>query len=112
MRFAHFVLYLGRRDVETLLVAVLVVAGLSYLSAGLAGLLVSRQWHRYAPFGLLNLLTIAGFLLGVVHLALREGREFRAFRFIAAFTIVFVVLGLILQLTLLLLVGSSGFPSL
>lgn len=105
MRFAGLVLYLGNNGTDAVLVLILLVAGLSYISAGLAGLYVRREWHRFAPWGLLNVLTIVGFLLGVVHLALREGREFRAFRFIAAFTITFVVLGLMLQLALLLLTG-------
>jgi hypothetical protein len=103
MRFAH--LLLGGKP---LLVFVLVFAGLSYLSAGLAGLLVRRQWHRCALFGLFNLLTIFGFGIGVTLLRRREGKEFRGFRFLVAFTTTFVLLSSMLQLPLWLLIESVG----
>lgn len=64
IRRADAILNLSR-PASTLVLA-LIVATLSYVSAGAAGVLVFRRWARPARLGFWNLLTLLGLIL-VIH---------------------------------------------
>ncbi len=66
---------------------------LSYVSAGLAGLLLRLRWRRTAWLGLLNILTIIAVAVGA-HNSIERGT---APKFWLLFSVIFVALTLILQ---------------
>jgi len=65
---------------------------LSYVSAGLSGLLVFGRWRGYANWGFWNLLTIVGLIVAVMFLT--EGWEKRG-KFWRSFTVIFTSLTLV-----------------
>jgi hypothetical protein len=54
------------RNVPGVVPVLFLAVVLSYLSAGLTGLAMFQEWHRYAGLGLWNLLTVVGFGVAVV----------------------------------------------
>lgn len=71
----------------------LLFLALSYAAAGLAGLILLRRWHRAAPIGLMNVLTLFGVTVGGYLWLPRR----TAHRFWPLFTVIFVGLTLIVQ---------------
>ncbi|MFP4057381.1 MAG: hypothetical protein ACLF0G_10980 [Candidatus Brocadiia bacterium] len=90
------------------------VAALSALASGLAGLVRRRKWRHYARLGLWNLLTVVAYGLAIHRRFRRRLRAERhdltpgeawmvATKFLAAFTAIYVLASLVLQLVLSLL---------
>jgi hypothetical protein len=71
----------------------LLFLALSYAAAGLAGLILLRRWHRVAPVGLMNVLTLFGVTVGGYFWLPRR----TAHAFWPLFTVIFVALTLIVQ---------------
>jgi hypothetical protein len=71
------------------------IAALSYLSGGIAGVLVFRNWRRYASIGLWNLLTIIAVWVRVGTGGRSGGSEKLANRFALCFSIVYMLLCLL-----------------
>ncbi len=69
-----------------LVIGLAVFAVLSYLSAGVAGIVSGQRWRRAAPIGLLNFLSLFGVVVGAVFVL----KHPRLGRFIAVFTVLFV----------------------
>lgn len=79
----------------------LIVAPLSYLSAGIAGLLAGRHWRNSARLGFWNLLTFIGFWVAVSRVHRQEDEAFRKSRLLFAFAIIFPFLTVALEIVLL-----------
>ncbi|MBI3922418.1 MAG: hypothetical protein HY318_13435 [Armatimonadetes bacterium] len=92
-----------------------ILALLSYVSAGLAGLILFGEWKRTAAYGLLNLLTIVGMWL-VIHRLTGEPwnrlksvvvrRGVRIGSFTGVFSVVFVLLTVAGEVVLVLICSS------
>ncbi len=80
----------------------LCLAGLSYVSAGLASLVVYRSWRRRALLGLWNMLTLVGLGIAVFTRPAADNRE-RNLRglFFLAFAFLFLALSSLLEVVLL-----------
>jgi len=85
----------------------ILIAGLSYLSAGLAALIVFHKWRGFAVLGLWNFLTLLGFYYGVRdHFNARAKKKdvppaiytSQRSRFLKIFTLVFVGITIVLQI--------------
>jgi hypothetical protein len=71
------------------------LAGLfCYLSGGISGLVLFKQWNRFALNGLLGLLTLIGLGFAVSYSLSRRGEEPGILQFLVVFTIVYHVLWL------------------
>jgi hypothetical protein len=68
------------------------IAALSYLSGGLAGLIVFRRWRAYATLGLWNFLTIVAVWIRVGTGGRSNGSEKLANRFALCFSAIYLVL--------------------
>jgi len=81
---------------------VICMAGLSYVSAGLASVVVYRSWKRRALVGLWNMLTIVGLAIALFTrpAADNRARDLRALFFLA-FALVFLALSSLLEAVLL-----------
>lgn len=93
------------------LVRILLILCFSYLSAGIAGMVLFGEWRGYAAFGLMNLLTIVGLTVAARCRYARPDRDrpgarfasrASAMRFCALFSLVFVALTVLAGFVLLL----------
>jgi hypothetical protein len=111
--YAEIVLASGNTGAFVLaaaLVVLLAAALLSYLSAGLAGLVMFGRWKGYARVGLWNLLTLVGLAFQIRHIPGERGEALRNTRrwgvgFSFVFSVVFVALTVMLQFLLYLPLG-------
>jgi len=87
----------------------LLIAALSYVAAGLAGLWVGAQWRTYAYLGFGNLLTVAAMWIAI-RFSGERGKEARKKKFLRAFTYIFVLLTVQLDWMFLLLLGAPAGP--
>lgn len=78
------------------LIGLAVFAVLSYLSAGVAGIVSGQRWCRAAPIGLLNFLSVLGVVIGAAFVL----KHPRLGRFIAVFTALFVGATILIQILL------------
>ena len=86
------------------------VAVLSYVAAGVSGVLLYGQWKGYARLGLWNLLTLVGLVLAIRHVPGERGEKLRSVvtrrgrpttKFWHLFTVLYLVLAVALHLALL-----------
>lgn len=97
--YARLLMALDRREVAVP-AAVLLIAILSYVSAGLCGLLFYGRWGRYAVIGLTSLLTFVGLFIALVLIApprmhrVTDVMRVLPFKvlFVAAFAVLFSIL--------------------
>jgi len=82
---------------ELISLGLIVLAGISYLSAGVSGLLTYRKWRGFAEFGFLNLLSIIA--MGIVMNYKKSGiteifrqNKWKARIFLAFFSVIVVLL--------------------
>ena len=104
LRLAHAINGLG---LAFLLVLPVLFAALSYVAAGLAAIILRRPWTGHANLGFWNLLTILGLWIVIRRLPGPRGEDLRKIRFLRAFTYVFVILSVVLQLLVALVLGPS-----
>jgi hypothetical protein len=85
---------------------------LSYVGAGLTGLIVRRKWHPYAYLGLGNMLTIVGVYLlirggrGVLLTDLKGSKFTTKLKFLFIFSLIFVSLTILMYILLCLPTGE------
>ncbi len=92
LRYARCIEALSH-PVPAVLTCLLLLAGLSYVSGGLSGLVLYRRWHRYAKLGLWNLLTLAGFYFSLRHARDDNGEPLKSpGDLVVVFTVVFMIL--------------------
>ena len=89
----------------------ILVAGISYLAAGLCSLWLLGKWKRYAAIGLYNLLSLAGLFLRVRFFPGERVKTLRGVRFISLFSLTFVLLTNLLNIALLLPLASSSIKA-
>jgi len=83
----------------------LLIAALSYVAAGLAGLWRGAPWRTYAYLGFWNLLTVAAMWIAI-RFSGERGEEARKKKFLRAFTCIFVLLTVLLDWMFWLLLGA------
>jgi hypothetical protein len=89
----------------------ILVAGISYLAAGLSSLWLLGKWKGYAALGLYNLLSLAGLFLRVRFFPGERVKTLRGVRFITLFSLTFVLLTNLLNIALLLPLASSSIKA-
>lgn len=105
------ILLASRHPVGRVAVVVVLIAALSYVSAGLAALILFGRWKGYAQVGLWNLLTLVGLYFQVKHIPGERGERLRntrrcGFGFVLLFSVVFVATSVLVQLLLRLPLGT------
>jgi hypothetical protein len=77
MRYAGNVVSIGGNSVLFSILTVCFILFVSYISAGLAGLLLFREWGGYAELGLRNVFTIIGLVFAIRRLKGPMGERLR-----------------------------------
>lgn len=83
----------------SILLAIIYIAFLSYISAGLSGLILFREWKKFARIGLWNLLSIIGLIARVSFID-------KTVRFSLLFTFIYFLLNVISFMLITIPVGG------